>query len=93
LLQGREFGVGTILASQYVSHFKVGQTRYGEALLTKVIHKVPDTSVNELKAFGISAATQAMADRIPTLQVHQALCKTLGVDGRFMRGTPYFELP
>lgn len=92
LLQGREFGVGVILASQYVSHFRVGQTNYGETLLTKVVHKVPTTSVAELKSFGIPSATTSMASRVPTLAVHQALCETLGVDARFMRGTPYFEL-
>lgn len=92
LLQGREFGVGVILASQYVSHFKVGKANYGETLLTKVVHKVPNTNVNDLKAFGFSSATPEMAAKIPNLAVHQALVKTLGVDARFMRGTPYFEL-
>ena len=92
LLQGREFGVGVILASQYVSHFKVGKSNYGETLLTKVVHKVPNTNVNDLKAFGIPSATVAMASRIPTLAVHQALIETLGAQARFARGIPYFEL-
>lgn len=92
LLQGREFGVGVILASQYISHFKVGHTKYGETLLTKVIHKVPETTIGDLRTFGISNASQTMANRVPNLQVHQALCKTWGVEGRFMRGTPYFDL-
>jgi DNA phosphorothioation-dependent restriction protein DptH len=92
LLQGREFGVGVILASQYVSHFKVGKTNYGETLLTKVVHKVPNANVNDLKAFGFSGATPEMAAKVPNLAVHQALVKTLGVEARFMRGTPYFEL-
>lgn len=92
LLQGREFGVGVILASQYVSHFKVGGTNYGETLLTKVVHKVPNTTVADLKAFGFASAAPEMAARVPNLAVHQALVKTLGVDSRFMRGTPYFEL-
>lgn len=92
LLQGREFGVGVILASQYVSHFKVGKTNYGETLLTKVVHKVPNTNVNDLKAFGFASATPEMAAKVPNLAVHQALVKTLGMEARFMRGTPYFEL-
>ncbi len=92
LLQGREFGVGVILASQYVSHFKVGKTNYGETLLTKVVHKVPNVNANDLKAFGFSGATPEMAAKVPNLAVHLALVKTLGVEGRFMRGTPYFEL-
>ena len=34
LLQGREFGCGVILASQYLRHFKVNATDYREPLLT-----------------------------------------------------------
>ena len=35
LLQGREFGVGVLLASQYLSHFKPdARTNYKEPLLT-----------------------------------------------------------
>lgn len=34
LLQGREFGTGVILASQYLRHFKAGGTDYREPLLT-----------------------------------------------------------
>ncbi|MDU0314402.1 hypothetical protein RKE38_11945 [Phycicoccus sp. M110.8] len=92
LLQGREFGVGVILASQYVSHFKVGKTNYGETLLTKVVHKVPNIAVADLKSFGFAGATPEIAAKVPNLAVHQALIKTLGMDARFMRGTPYFEL-
>lgn len=92
LLQGREFGVGVILASQYVSHFKVGGTNYGETLLTKVVHKVPNTTMADLKAFGFASVTPEIAARVPNLAVHQALVKTLGLEARFMRGTPYFEL-
>ena len=36
LLQGREFGVGVVLASQYLRHFKAGATDYREPLLTLV---------------------------------------------------------
>jgi len=92
LLQGREFGVGVILASQYVGHFKESSVNYGETLLTKVVHKVPTATVRELRAFGFGSITEDQADRILGLHVHEAYCKTLGVDGRFMRGTPYFEL-
>ena len=34
LLQGREFGVGVLLASQYLSHFRTRETDYAEPLLT-----------------------------------------------------------
>lgn len=48
LLQGREFGVGVILASQYLRHFKVNATDYREPLLSWFLHKVPNVTPTEL---------------------------------------------
>jgi len=48
LLQGREFGAGVILASQYLRHFKASATDYREPLLTWFIHKVPNVTPAEL---------------------------------------------
>ena len=49
LLQGREFGVGVILASQYLSHFKNTVMDYREPLLTWFLHKVPNIVERELR--------------------------------------------
>ncbi|MET2833050.1 hypothetical protein [Mesorhizobium shangrilense] len=92
LLQGREFGVGVLLASQYLSHFKTRETDYAEPLLTWFLHKVPNVTVRELDAIGLSNVGPSMIDRVKSLDVHQCLFKTLDVPGRFMRGTPFYEL-
>lgn len=92
LLQGREFGVGVILASQYLTHFKQGQEDYAQPLLTWFVHKVPSISQKDLFMLGLSERTEVMLQKIPKLGVHQALYKSLGVDGRFVRGLPYFEV-
>jgi len=91
LLQGREFGTGVVLGSQYLSHFKVGSTNYGEPLLTWFIHKVPAVTKQQLVALGITSASEEMARSIPKLGLHQALYRSLGVPGRFIRGTPFYE--
>lgn len=93
MLQGREFGFGIILASQYLSHFKNSGMNYGEPLLTWFIHKVPKVSAKELDQLGIPAATDQIASRVGNLNVHEALYSSLGFKGVFIRGTPYFELP
>ena len=31
-------------------------------------------------------------ERVKSLEVHECLFKTLDVPGRFMRGTPFYEL-
>ena len=92
LLQGREFGVGVILASQYLTHFKQGQEDYAQPLLTWFVHKVPSISQKDLFMLGLSEKAEVMLQKIPKLEVHQALYKSLGVDGRFVRGVPYFEV-
>jgi DNA phosphorothioation-dependent restriction protein DptH len=93
LLQGREFGVGVILASQYLSHFKVGATDYREPLLSWFVHKVPNVRAQDLAALGMNEALglPEMAERIKTLGLHECLYKTHDVAGEFVRGTPFYR--
>ena len=92
LLQGREFGVGVILASQYLKHFKAGATDYREPLLTWFIHKVPNVTPQELGALGLSGETNQLAERVKLLAVHECLFKTFDVSGEVVRGTPFYSL-
>ncbi|MFE6965505.1 hypothetical protein ACFVAJ_10340 [Agromyces sp. NPDC057679] len=91
MLQGREFGVGTILASQYLGHFRNSQHNYGEPLLTWFIHKVPNVSDRELAQLGINGMPAGTGERIAQLGVHEALYRSLGFPGSFIRGTPFYE--
>lgn len=92
LLQGREFGVGTILSSQYLSHFKVGREDYTEPLLTWFIHKVPAIAPRELTQLGFGGDMNTLAIQVATLSNHYLLFKTSTEQGRLIRGNPYFEL-
>lgn len=91
LLQGREFGVGVILASQYLSHFRAGKVNWAEPLLTWFIHKVPQATERELRSIGIDVQPE-VAERVGALQVHEALYKSLGVSGRLIRGEPFYQV-
>ena len=92
LLQGREFGVGVLLASQFLSHFKTREIDYSEPLLTWFIHKVPNVTTRELQSIGLSGPVASVVDRVKTLDVHHCLYKTLDVPGRFMRALPFYEI-
>ena len=92
LLQGREFGVGVILASQYLRHFKVNATDYREPLLSWFVHKVPNVTPAELSALGLTGSAAELAERVKSLQVHQCLYKSFDVPGEIVRGLPFFEL-
>ena len=66
---------------------------YGEPLRTWFIHKVPQVTANELHRLGLPDASTADAERISTLEVHEAYYSSLGYAGRFIRGEPFYELP
>jgi DNA phosphorothioation-dependent restriction protein DptH len=92
LLQGREFGVGVILSSQYLSHFKSGATNYREPLLTWFIHKVPNITPSELQSIGMTTQPASVADRIRALKAHGCLYKSYDGAGEFIEGTPFFKM-
>jgi DNA phosphorothioation-dependent restriction protein DptH len=92
LLQGREFGTGIILASQYLRHFKVNATDYRDPLLTWFIHKVPNVTPAELSALGLTGSVAELAERVKSLQNHQCLYKSFDVSGEVIRGLPFFEI-
>ncbi len=96
LRQGREFGVGVALSTQYLNDFKVGggagAVNYAEPLLTWFIHKVPDVDRTQLVRRGLASATDDDAAKITQLENHFAYYKSYGYAGRFIRGTPFFEL-
>jgi len=92
LLQGREFGTGVILASQYLRHFKAGATDYREPLLSWFIHKVPNATPAELGALGFTTELGELSERVKTLPNHHCLYKSFDVQGEVIRGLPFFEL-
>lgn len=92
MLQGREFGVGVILSSQYLSHFKSSKFDYAQALRTWFVHSVPNVTAAQLQALGLPNSTDATAKRIVGLPTHHALYSSLGCDGKFVRGMPFYEL-
>lgn len=92
LLQGREFGVGVILASQYLSHFKARSTDYREMLLTWLVHKVPSVLAPEIVALGMTGNQLQTAERIKSLGLHECLFKTFNISGEFLKGVPFYQL-
>ena len=92
LLQGREFGIGVLLASQYLSHFRTRDTDYAEPLLTWCVHKVPNVTARELESIGLSKVAASTVERVKALDVHECLYKTLDVPGRFMRTLPFYAI-
>ena len=48
LKEGREFGVGTILSTQFLKHFGTGDDDYSKYILTWVVHNVADLRTGDV---------------------------------------------
>jgi DNA phosphorothioation-dependent restriction protein DptH len=92
LVQGRAFGVGVILASQYFSHFKTTRTDYLEPIGSWFIHQVPGLAARDLDKIGLPAASDSMVNRISGLEKFNSLCKTLDWSGEFIEEVPFYKL-
>ena len=94
LLQGREFGVGVILASQFLSHFKQKNHNYKESLLTWFIHKVPNITLKDLNEIGLISPNGELIDQIKSFSNHECLYKTYNnnAGGEIINAMPYYKL-
>lgn len=92
LLEGREFGTGVILASQFLKHFKAGATDYRTPLLSWFIHKVPNITPTELGVLGFTSDLAELSERVKTLPNHHCLYKSFDVSGEVIHGLPFYEL-
>lgn len=50
LKEGREYGVGVILSTQEMTHFKTGENKYASYILTWVVHRVAEIKNADIKA-------------------------------------------
>lgn len=95
MLEGREFGLGVILSSQYLSHFQLGGKNWAEALSTWVVHNVKGAKVKELENIGFRGDIHQMAQDLSSLKPHWAYyrCANGQTGGILMKGQPFFSLP
>ncbi len=49
LKEGREFGVGTILSTQFLNHFGAGEDDYSKYILTWIVHNVADLKKTDIQ--------------------------------------------
>ncbi|MCF6243868.1 MAG: DNA phosphorothioation-dependent restriction protein DptH [Sulfurovum sp.] len=95
LKEGREFGVGTILSTQQLTHFKTSEDNYAEYINTWVVHKVSSIKSQDVTSlFNISNKQEAesLMEQIRKLEKHFSIY----VDGNKnmikMRDLAFWEL-
>ena len=96
LKEGREFGVGTILSTQLLSHFSTGENKYSDYILTWVVHNVSEINPKDAKyIFNAQAKSdqEVICNKIKSLSKHYSLVK-MGDSDRpiFMRDRAFWEL-
>ncbi len=79
LKEGREFGVGTILSTQFLRHFGNGDDDYSKYILTWIVHNVSDLKANDVDfVFNTEPKSQesnALFNHIKGLKIHHSIIK------------------
>lgn len=96
LKEGRMFGVGTILSTQFLSHFSTSENDYQNYILTWIIHNVSELNNKEIK-FIFNTKNKSEEDeiynKIKTLAKHESLVKLQNENGPvYIKDKAFWEL-
>ncbi|MCX2741454.1 DNA phosphorothioation-dependent restriction protein DptH [Pontibacter anaerobius] len=95
LKEGREFGVGTILSTQFVDHFSTSDNDYSQYILTWIVHRVNEVKGREVEAlFSVSDKDQKenLIQRIKKLEKHHSLVNLAGSPPIIMEDRAFWKL-
>lgn len=94
--EGREFGVGTILSTQFLEHFTAGDDDYSKYILTWVVHNVSDLKKSDIEyIFKLQQKTnksQILYNAIKGLDKHCSVVKIGNDDPVIIRDHSFWEL-
>jgi DNA phosphorothioation-dependent restriction protein DptH len=95
LKEGREFGVGTILSTQFLDHFSTSDNDYSQYILTWIVHRVNEVKGKEVEAlFSVSDKDQKedLIHRIKKLNKHHSLVNLAGSQPIIMEDKAFWKL-
>lgn len=96
LKEGREFGVGTILSTQFLKHFGSTDDDYAKYILTWVVHNVADLKISDVefvfKTEAKSSESQNLFNDIKGLQKHHSIVKIGTSKPRYIEDKAFWEL-
>ena len=96
LKEGREFGVGTILSTQFLKHFGASDDDYAKYILTWVVHNVADLKPSDVefvfKTESKSNETQQLFNDIKGLQKHHSVVKIGTSKPCYIKDKAFWEL-
>jgi DNA phosphorothioation-dependent restriction protein DptH len=95
LKEGREFGVGTVLSTQFLNHFSTGENDYSNYILTWVIHRVNEIKTKEVESlFTIESKDQRdnLIKTIKGLEKHNSIVNLAGSEPLLVKDKAFWEL-
>lgn len=96
LKEGREFGVGTILSTQFLKHFGSGDDDYAKYILTWIVHNVADLKSSDVdfvfKTESKSQESQMLYNDIKKLQKHNSIIKISSEKPIYVKDRAFWEL-
>lgn len=96
LKEGREFGVGTILSTQFLKHFGSGEDDYSKYILTWVVHNVADLKPSDVEfVFKVepkSIDSQTLFNDIKSLKKHHSIIKISNFQPKYVEDRAFWEL-
>ena len=96
LKEGREFGVGTILTTQFLKNFTTDENDYNKFILTWVVHNVADLRAQDVDfVFGTKARSSGekeLYDSIRNLTKHHSIIKIGNSEPQYLKDKAFWEL-
>jgi DNA phosphorothioation-dependent restriction protein DptH len=96
LKEGREFGVGTILSTQFLKHFGSGEDDYAKYILTWVVHNVSDLKNSDVEfvfnSESKSQENQVLYNAIKGLTKHHSIIKIGNNKPVYVQDKAFWEL-
>ena len=95
LKEGREYGVGVILSTQDITHFKTGENNYASYILTWLVHRVAEIKNSDIKAIfnkDDKSEQEGLMETIRRLDKHYSLYIDGNKNVRKMRDRAFWEL-
>ena len=96
LKEGREFGVGTILSTQFLNHFGTGDDDYSKYILSWVVHNVSDLKAGDVdfvfKTEAKSQESNVLFNDIKKLNKHNSIVKIGNKKPQYIVDRAFWEL-
>lgn len=95
LKEGREFGVGTLLSTQFLNHFSTGDNEYAQYILTWIAHRVNDIKIKDVESLfpvGEKDQKEQLLQLIKRLEKHHSVVNLAGSKPIFIEDYPFWKL-